>query len=286
MDRRNNMKAFERGVRALRDEGISVKVDLIIGLPGDTCDSVRRSLHYLNGSNLFDEAQVFNLAVLPGTAFRQEAPALGLEYQARPPYYVHKTPTLELADLYGLMDEAEELFDTEFDPLPPPKFDFGSDDTTAIDCLIYHSWRVDLDQRAAAVRLPTPELRAQAFSLWLQADDFRLHQSSAGDLVSRILDDNPHTTLQVVLEPGDATTINPAFLAELRRTCYRRTTYLDRFYSILPGPMKGSKRLVVLLDDAAPRLSESDIDALEEFATVVSYGRAHSTDARQGAFVV
>jgi len=36
MDRRNNLKAFERGVTALRAEGIRVKVDLIVGLPDDT----------------------------------------------------------------------------------------------------------------------------------------------------------------------------------------------------------------------------------------------------------
>ena len=36
MDRKNNLKAFERGVRAMMDQGIRVKVDLIIGLPGDT----------------------------------------------------------------------------------------------------------------------------------------------------------------------------------------------------------------------------------------------------------
>jgi radical SAM superfamily enzyme YgiQ (UPF0313 family) len=272
MDRRNNMKAFERGVRALRDEGIDVKVDLIIGLPGDTCDSVRRSLHYLKESNLYDEAQVFNLAVLPGTAFRQEAPALGLEYQSRPPYYVLTTPTLELSDLYALMDEAEELFDTEFDPLPPPKLDFESEaeTTTAAGRSIESSWRVDLElnQAPAIVDLPPPEQRSQAFSIWLRAGDFRRHQSSACEIVARILNDNPHTTLQVVLEAGDATTITPGLLAELRRVCYRRTTYLDRFYSILPGPMKGSKRLVVLLDEAAAGLSESAIDALGEFAAI------------------
>jgi len=56
----------------------------------------------------------------------------------------------------------------------------------------------------------------------------------------------------------------------LRRTCYRRTTYLDRFYSILPGPMKGSKRLVVLLDASdRERLGSEAIAALEEFAAIV-----------------
>jgi radical SAM superfamily enzyme YgiQ (UPF0313 family) len=266
MDRTNNLKAFERGVRALRDEGIRVKVDLIIGLPGDTRDSIRRSMHYLRDSGLYDETQVFNLAVLPGTAFRHEARELGLEYQPRPPYYVLKTPTLELADLYSLMDEAEELFDTEFDPLPEPSVP----DSPPGHC---SSCTIDVDDDPAGRRLPAAAARTQAFTLWLQAADFRPHSDTVHEIIRRLLDENPHTTLQVLLEPGDAGSISPAFLADLRRTCYRRTTYLDRFYSILPGPMKGSKRLVVLLDAGdRERLGLEAIAALEEFCTIVWRG--------------
>jgi coproporphyrinogen III oxidase-like Fe-S oxidoreductase len=86
MDRRNNMKAFERGVSALMDAGIRVKVDLIIGLPGDTVASVRRGFDCLASNKLFISNQVFNLAILPGTAFRSEAEELGLRFQDRPPY--------------------------------------------------------------------------------------------------------------------------------------------------------------------------------------------------------
>jgi radical SAM superfamily enzyme YgiQ (UPF0313 family) len=52
MDRKNNLRAFERGARAMLDLGIKVKVDLIIGLPGDSCDSVRRGLDYIHRSGL------------------------------------------------------------------------------------------------------------------------------------------------------------------------------------------------------------------------------------------
>jgi len=86
MDRRNNLRAFERGFQAMLREGIRVKVDLIIGLPGDTKESVRRGFDYVHSRGLFSDVQVFNLSVLPGTAFRQEASELGLIYQPRPPY--------------------------------------------------------------------------------------------------------------------------------------------------------------------------------------------------------
>ena len=124
MGRKINLRRFERGARAMRDAGIAVRVDLILGLPGDTVDSVRRSIDFLHRSGLYSAAQVFNLSILPGTAFRQEAEALGLKYQPRPPYYVLQTPTLSLEDMYGLMEEAQEAFELEYDPAPPPRLDF------------------------------------------------------------------------------------------------------------------------------------------------------------------
>ena len=59
--------------RAMLDLGIKVKVDLIIGLPGDTVDSVRRGLDYVHC-----ERPVFRSAsVQPGDAARHGVPAGG-----------------------------------------------------------------------------------------------------------------------------------------------------------------------------------------------------------------
>src|SRR5437764_11602724 len=127
MDRKNNLRAFERGVQAMLAEGIRVKVDLIVGLPGDTAASVRRGLHYLHDSGLYSDVQVFNLSILPGTAFRHEAAPLGLTFQPRPPYYVLQTPTLSREDLFGLMHEAQDLFSIEFDAQPAPELGLAAD---------------------------------------------------------------------------------------------------------------------------------------------------------------
>ena len=289
MDRKNNLRSFERGVRALRDAGIEVEVDLIIGLPGDTAESVRRGMHYLQGSGLYDEVQVFNLAILPGTAFRHEAATLGLKFQPRPPYYVLGTPTLDLFDFYQLMAEAEDLFDTEFDPLPPPvvpnaesaregdlregdlrEGDLREGEAPAEPDRIARMWRVDLDDAARQKPRPPGE-RSQAFTLWLRSSDFDHDASEAVDCVTRLLADNPHTTLQVLLEPtGDPERITIESLDTMRRACFRTTSYLDRFYAILPNRTQGAKRLVVLIPNAwQDRISAEWLDAVSEFATVV-----------------
>jgi radical SAM superfamily enzyme YgiQ (UPF0313 family) len=246
MDRKNNLRAFERGVRAMMREGIRVKVDLIIGLPGDTAESVRRGLHYLHEKGLCGDLQVFNLAVLPGTAFREEAAGLGLVYQPRPPYYVLSTPGLGRTDLFGLMQEAQELFGIEFDAQPQPVLDFTEQDRDRV-------WRVDLDS-AGRPDPPPAGCRAQAFTLWLRSAQFGRHGREVAGLIHELLRANPFTTLQVALEPAGELTpeavrreVGARLVSELMAACQANPTYLDKYYALQPGRPNGAKRLIVLL---------------------------------------
>jgi radical SAM superfamily enzyme YgiQ (UPF0313 family) len=273
MDRKNNLRAFERGVRAMMQEGIRVKADLIIGLPGDTVASVRRGLHYLHDGGLCDDLQVFNLSVLPGTAFREEAADLGLVYQPRPPYYVLETPTLRRADFFALMHEAQQLFAVEFDAPPPPVLDFRSDDESI--------WRVDLDHEESP-RTPASGRCSQAFTLWLRSGHFSSRVEQAATLVSRLLEANPFTTLQIVLEPQVPIhpevlkrELQPRHLRELIAVCQASPTYLDRYYALQPGRVNGAKRLIVVLPlPLRGKLPQEWVEVLGETATVAWQARA------------
>lgn len=263
MDRRNNMKAFERGVAAMMDAGIRVKVDLIIGLPGDTLSSVRRSFDYLASSKLFTSAQVFNLAILPGTAFRQEAEQLGLIYQDRPPYYVLETPTLKTQDLYELMADAQEVFQTEWDPFPEPRLEFHP--TMGVEECV----RVDFDG-PTAVALPNAGQRAQALTLWYRGTALPKHLSQMQADIAQVLADNPHSTLQIVLEPsGDPHNLSRECIDRLLQACYQSPNYLDRYYSLNPHGLLGSKRVLVVVDEFSEEHCDPDwLEAMEESATL------------------
>ncbi len=268
MDRKNNLRAFERGVRAMMREGIKVKVDLIVGLPGDTVESVRQGMRYLHDEGLYSDVQVFHLSILPGTAFRHEAQALGLAFQPRPPYYVLKTPTMAVSDIMGLLQEAETLFDVEFDAAPPPILNFFAPHVFATE----GAWRIDLDAPAEDVPLGP---RAQAFTLWLTSACFSARRARAEALVRRLLHDNPFTTLQIVLEPKGMTagdieqTIDVEMLAALLAACQEQPTYLDKYYAMHPGTTSGAKRLVVLLPGAIrDQLSSAWLEGLGEWASV------------------
>jgi len=267
MDRKNNLKAFERGVRALMAEGIAVKVDLIVGLPGDTADSVRRGTHYLKDNGLYNDVQVFNLSILPGTAFRQEARELGLKFQPRPPYYVLQTPTLGREELYGLMQEAQDLFDIEFDAQPPPVLDFEPAGAVS------QVWHVDLSR---VPQSPPPDRWAQAFTLWLKSADFHDSRDQAVACIRHVLDANPFTTLQVVLDLSAATTaqgcrkaLQPDILQMLAATCLETTSYLDRYYAMQPGRANGAKRLIAILPAALrAALDETWLEQIDAIATI------------------
>jgi radical SAM superfamily enzyme YgiQ (UPF0313 family) len=272
MDRKNNLKAFERGVRAMLHEGIAVKVDLIVGLPGDTVESVRRGLHYLHDNGLSSDVQVFNLSILPGTAFRQEAAELGLTYQPRPPYYLLRTPTLGREQLFALMQEAQDLFGIEFDAQPAPILDVTG---TAMERV----WRLNLDQPCFTG--PSDARHgAQAFTLWLTATDWAVHLQAAAAAISRLLADNPFTTLQVVLDLSEHTGpsairrgLSPHVLDELTAACQAHPTYLDRYYALQPGRPNGAKRLIVLLPlSLRGRVDREWTEAIGMYATVVWRG--------------
>jgi radical SAM superfamily enzyme YgiQ (UPF0313 family) len=284
MDRKNNLRAFERGVRALMGQGVRVKVDLIIGLPGDTVESVRRGLNYLHDNGLYSDLQVFNLAILPGTAFRQEASQLGLIHQPRPPYYVLGTPTLKRAEFYGLMQEAQDLFEIEFDAQPPPVLDFDT------DAELSREYSIDLDTLDRGEPAPL-DRRAQAYTLWLRSRDLAQHEGDLAGLIRRVLRENPFTTLQVVLEPADTLTpagvrdqLSAPFLERLFATCQEFPTYLDRFYALQPGRASGAKRLVVVVPLAwRGEMGEEWLDAAGQHATLVWRGPLSEDQAEEMA---
>jgi Radical SAM superfamily/B12 binding domain len=278
MDRRNNLKAFERGVEAMLEAGLQVKVDLIIGLPGDTVSSVRRGFDYLASSELFSTVQVFNLAILPGTAFRHEAAQLGLIFQDRPPYYVIETPTLKTEHLYELMNEAQDAFQSQWDPFPTPKLNFQRSSTLCelIEIDLELSWSV-----SAKLAANPAACRAQALTIWIHGSQFRRSQAQLVELVERLLIDNPHTTLQIVLQPAHASSDIPIQLpSQLLQASYNQPNYLDRYYSLNPNGALGSKRVLILLPTGArDTLPEDWLTEVCQAATLAYHGEPIDADA-------
>ena len=214
--------------------------------------------------------QIFHLSILPGTAFRQEAVDLGLRFQPRPPYYVLRTPLLGREDLYGLMQEAQELFGLEFDAQPPPVLDFEPAGSVS------QVWRVDLNGTPGRPS-SLPDRWAQAFTIWLKSSDFQASRDAAVACIRHVLQTNPFTTLHVVLDMSPARgpqhctdALRPETLQTFTASCLETTSYLDRYYAMQPGRPNGAKRLIVVLPALAHgMLDEHWLEDIGAIATVV-----------------
>jgi len=99
--------------------GISCKVDLIVGLPGDTLDDFKQSVDDVCAAGIGDAVQVFRLSILSGTEYSLKGDELGLQTEPIPPYYLQSTPTFSESDIREALDYAEEVFETSLYPIPP-----------------------------------------------------------------------------------------------------------------------------------------------------------------------
>ncbi|MBL7196799.1 MAG: B12-binding domain-containing radical SAM protein [Candidatus Omnitrophica bacterium] len=89
---------FLRGVNLLKKAGISFRIDLIIGLPGDTIISLKNTLKFVKRIKNNRPNYLEILRVSPDTELKKKANYFNLKYLKRIPYYVLSTNELSNAD--------------------------------------------------------------------------------------------------------------------------------------------------------------------------------------------
>jgi len=185
---RGTLKRVRRGgspdkvaetARMLHGEGIELLVDLIVGLPGDTPDDVLRGIDFLEAHGLAEEAQVFPLSLLPGTAMRATAEEDGVIFDPAPPYRVRRTPSFSEEALLGTLLAAEDRLGRRLDEWPRPHL-------------------VDPPEDGFEV----PEPGNQHAALWFAAPDLFARRADILGAIDRRLRIDPYATLDVVLRSG------------------------------------------------------------------------------------
>lgn len=283
--RRVDLDAFVRGAKALRASGIRTRTDLILGLPGDTIDSLRRAIDFLVERELFDELQLFPLSLLPGTPLAAEAARWGLQAQPRPPYYVVANEAVEWLEIAELVEETQRRLGIEYDPAPlPHEFpENAAHAATAINWQVSDAgdnacWtmrRVDLDRvprggrwRATFASPPYPAVSA---TIYLRSRRFAVTQRLAAEIVRFVIEQNPFITLTVVLEAVDhPEDITAEVVAQLHSICRERINYLDRMMSVQTDRRRGSRRVVVsVLETYRTLLGRNWKRSIESWAYVI-----------------
>jgi hypothetical protein len=235
--------------KLLHDVGTTLLVDLIVGLPGDTPDDVARGVDFLLEHGLGDEAQVFPLSVLPGTAMRADAERDGVVFDPAPPYRVRRTATMTEEGWRDALFAAEERLGHRLDELPRPHLvgPEGRPDPPDV-------FTLDLDDDVSTRTGPG----AQHLALWLGAEDLFDRRDRVVPAIDARLEVDPFATLDVVLAPRGPFVLNllDIVLDRLRRAM---PSYLSRVLAHRGEDLQ--RRLVVVLPEDA-RFAPDYIDAV------------------------
>lgn len=113
-------RAFILGVRMLRSHGIHVATDLMVGLPGDGLEDVKRSIDFVIDEGLFDTLNLYPVSVLPDTPLRRRASGMGIAFQALPPYYVLSTSDMGPGEIRAAFAHATARTGVDYFPVDLP----------------------------------------------------------------------------------------------------------------------------------------------------------------------
>jgi len=119
--RRFGKGAFIRGVRMLKSAGVRVMTDVMVGLPGDSLEDVRRSIDFVVENDLCDDLSVYPLSVLPGTVLRAGASRHGIRHLSEPPYLVTSSSTMSRDDIRDAFAHVEEVSNRDLFPVELPR---------------------------------------------------------------------------------------------------------------------------------------------------------------------
>ena len=238
MHRGFSPERFLTGVKLLRDTGIRAVVDVIVGLPGDSLDDVKRSVDFVVDHEAYDNLQLYALSVLPGTEIRERAGELGLRYRPEPPYFVQETRHMarnEMREAFLYAEEAlgEDLFPVEPPHLEalPPRNDAGFGVVSQIVATV--------DANRPAPLSLEPEEIGQALAIVAEGGEARSRLREARSILAPLLAPNPFTLVDWVF--SEESLPDPGVLEDLAAWSLRLDHVLNREDFATHAPIRSTQ---------------------------------------------
>ena len=265
---------FADGMEALLGAGIDVKVDLMLGLPGDSPEAYQRTLEFLTARGFAKRLQVFVTQVLPGTGLRNAAKRLGLDFDAQPPYLLHSAPGWPEGSLQATMKTVERdtgvaMWDVEPPVLQRPRWPEGPVQQTPCpdsDAVLQYAFDLGSPEGQAAAQTQRFQRASCSAVLWLRCQDWDSSLALVPPVLQRFLQGNPFAALTVVLEhpPHWPLDLHDRLLELL--PAHQPSLYLDRMLT-MPSPHR--RLFSALPADLHGRLEASWLEDLRGLAELL-----------------
>ena len=184
---------------------------------------------FLGMHGLGQEAELYPLALLPGTSLRERADEFGMSRMDKPPYYITSTDWISRDDISDAIAAFEDGFDMEWAAPPAPHF---RETVTGYRAFVDARREDNLDW----VRL-NPGKLANSLTFLIDADDPE-GVARVARMARDLRRENPFTLFQLVLRsdsrvPGEKLVRRVADAFAWRDHYYE----LSRFFSLDPQPL-------------------------------------------------
>jgi len=186
--------AVVEACQKLKARGVELLVDLMIGLPGDTRNDVRKGVETLREHGLGEFVQVMPLSVLPGTAMRRNAAKEGLFFDEAPPYGITRTGSMGKEDIMESIMQAEDILGRRVEEYPRPFLVDSDEAALPADIL-----RVDLDCAEIDAMDVVSAPSARHVAVWMESADIFSRRSLIKRVIEKRMLVDPYCTLDVVL---------------------------------------------------------------------------------------
>jgi radical SAM superfamily enzyme YgiQ (UPF0313 family) len=182
--------------RMLRDVGIELLLDLIIGLPGDSEQDIENGIEFFKKYRLEDWVQAFILSVLPGTEMRRDAMQNGILYMPYPPYRVIQTDQFSTESLINAFAKAEDSLGRRLDEYP--RLFLCEKKEISHDII-----EIDLDSPIEAYSNWILKPGTRHFSLRFQSKTLYNHKNQIFLMIEQKIKVDPYCTLDIILGTSD-----------------------------------------------------------------------------------
>lgn len=198
IQRRFHEDSFIKGTRILKGMGIRVIVDLMVGLPGDKLEDVKRSIDFVVQNDLCDDLKIYPLSILPGTLLRKRAQDLGMQFQQSPPYLVVKTAEMGSQAIFQAFQYAEQIRGGDFFPPEIPVVIDG--DSGAIPGRSFISQiNVDLPDDPSSIDHLDFKAVGQSLSVYIKDPHWQNNSAKLQELLHPLLEANRFTLVNWVI---------------------------------------------------------------------------------------
>jgi hypothetical protein len=250
-----DLAKFVAGVRILEQEGIRVKVDTILGLPGDSLATFEDTMRFCEQNRL--NYQICSLSLGYGTVLRRRQSEFGLKIRPDPPYFVWETATFTRADLdrvrerhLGQCLDLHKLYDLSYPaivPSLPLSFPENSHDSISVlQNLAYPIRNIvlkmdgspgDANQATKMAEVISKKVESRLNLLYL-GDAQTLLDSVwlIKELLTRISALNPYLIWDVLLDTGGCEVSQP-LLEDIRSSIHSPVRFEDRRDEIFPAKL-------------------------------------------------